>query len=151
MKSFLKHTLFLSCLARVFCCWKKVEKLHQKENAIERVPQIRMRINNVTKTLSVKEVVTMYSNFSNEKRYYNAEAHPTKLWPYGTTSYHWNKATSVNTVHDMRIFYLQDQYLLSYDLGFLHRKMGSSFSWNMLVRTPNFVLRGFFKSASMQT
>ena len=64
-----------------------VEKLQQNEKVTEGVPQIRIKINDVTKTLSAKEVITMYSNFSNEKRYYNAEAHPTKLWPYGTTSY----------------------------------------------------------------
>ena len=62
-----------------------VEKLKQNEKAFEGIPQVRIQINAVTKTLSPKEVVKMYTNFSNEKRYYRGEG--TKLWPYGTTSY----------------------------------------------------------------
>ena len=64
-----------------------VEKIQQNEKVKESVPQVRIQINGLTKTLSPKEVMKMYSNYSNEKRYYNADAHSTKLWPYGTTAY----------------------------------------------------------------
>ena len=62
-----------------------VEKLQQNEKAFEGIPQVRIQINAVTKTLSPKEVVKMYTNFSNKKRYYMGEG--TNFWPYGTTSY----------------------------------------------------------------
>ena len=58
-----------------------VEKIQQNEKVKESVPQVRIQINGLTKTLSPKEVMKMYSNYSNEKRYYNADVHWTKLWP----------------------------------------------------------------------
>ena len=64
-----------------------VEKIQQNEKVKESVPQVRIQINGLTKTLSPKEVMKMYSNYSNEKRYCKADAHSTKLWPYGATAY----------------------------------------------------------------
>ena len=64
-----------------------VEKVQQDEKVQEEVPQIKLVINGLSKRLSSKEIHKMYRNYSNEKRFYNSQAHPTKLWPYGTTSY----------------------------------------------------------------
>ena len=64
-----------------------VQMLQLGKKVGQRVPQMRIQIDNVTKRLCAKEVQSLYTNFSNEKRYYNPKAHPTKLWAYGTTSY----------------------------------------------------------------
>jgi hypothetical protein len=66
-----------------------VEKMQEDKKVKQLVPQRRLIINGVSKTISAEEVQKMYSNFSNEKRYYNAQAHPTRLWAYGTTSYNY--------------------------------------------------------------
>ena len=64
-----------------------VEMLQQQQQVQQAVPQVRIIINKETKRLTAKKVQSMYSNYSNQKRYYNPDAHPTKLWAYGTTSY----------------------------------------------------------------
>ena len=66
---------------------KFVEKVQQNEPVSEIVPQYRLSINKITKQLSATEVKSIYSNHSNDKRYYNSSAHPSKLWAYGTTRY----------------------------------------------------------------
>ena len=63
-----------------------VEKIQQDEKVQELVPQIRLIINGVTKRLCATEIHSTYSNYSNEKRFYNRSLHPTKLFPYGVTS-----------------------------------------------------------------
>ena len=64
-----------------------VQMLQQHEQVQQAIPQMRIIIDKETKRLSAREIQSMYSNYSNQKRYYNSEAHPTKLWAYGTTSY----------------------------------------------------------------
>ena len=64
-----------------------VEQVQQNQKVQELVPQIRLVINGVSKRINAKKIHSMYSNYSNEKRYYNADGSPTKLWAYGTTSY----------------------------------------------------------------
>ena len=43
--------------------------------------------------------MTTYSNYSNEKRYIKVDAHPTKMWPYGTTSYELNNNTGMYSIY----------------------------------------------------
>ena len=43
-----------------------VLKLQQNKKLQETVPQVRIQINGLNKTLSLKEVMKMYSNYSNE-------------------------------------------------------------------------------------
>ena len=64
-----------------------VEKMQENKKVQKAIPQFRLRINNVSKTISAAEVESLYSNFSNEKRYYSPATNSTKLWAYGTTSY----------------------------------------------------------------
>ena len=64
-----------------------VEQVQQNQKVQELIPQIRLVINGVSKRINAKKIHSMYSNYSNEKRYYNADGSPTKLWAYGTTSY----------------------------------------------------------------
>ena len=64
-----------------------VEKMQRNEKVEKAIPQLRLKINNSTKTISAEEIQSLYSNFSNDKRYYKASTNSTKLWPYGTTSY----------------------------------------------------------------
>ena len=64
-----------------------VQALQQNKKIQTTVPQMRLIINSETKRISAKEIQSLYTNFSNQKRFYNSEAHPTKMWPYGTTSY----------------------------------------------------------------
>ena len=60
----------------------------QEDKRIEKsVPQFKMRINNVSKTITATEVKSLYTNFSNSKRYVKPSTKSTKLWPYGTTNY----------------------------------------------------------------
>ena len=60
----------------------------QEDKRIEKsVPQFRMRINNVSKTITATEVKSLYTNFSNSKRYVKPSTKSTKLWPYGTANY----------------------------------------------------------------
>ena len=63
-----------------------VEKVQQNEKVQEKIPQMRIIINGVTKRLTSTQIHSMYSNYSNQKRFYNREFHPTKLWAYGVTS-----------------------------------------------------------------
>ena len=64
-----------------------VEKMQRNEKVEKAIPQLRLKINNSTKTISAEEIQSLYSNFSNDKRYYKASTNSTKLWPYGTTGY----------------------------------------------------------------
>ena len=64
-----------------------VHKIQENKKVQESLPQSRLQINGVTKTISATEVKKLYSNFSNQKRYFCRKAHESKLWAYGTTSY----------------------------------------------------------------
>ena len=64
-----------------------VHKLQQKEKMSVEVPQFRLLINGVSKTLNAQEVKRIYTNFSNHKRFLEPEVSATQLWPYGVTSY----------------------------------------------------------------
>ena len=64
-----------------------VGKMQEDQKVEKAIPQQRLRINNVSKTICATEVKSLYSNFSNEKRYLAKKTNSTKLWPYGTTSY----------------------------------------------------------------
>ena len=64
-----------------------VRNTQEDKRVDKEVPQYRIWINSVSKTLSANEVKSLYCNFSNEKRYYAKGSNSTKLWPYGTTRY----------------------------------------------------------------
>ena len=64
-----------------------IEALQQNKKVQTTVPQLRLIINSETKRISAGEIQSLYTNFSNEKRYYNSQASATKLWAYGTTRY----------------------------------------------------------------
>ena len=46
-----------------------VEKIQENKRIEKSIPQFRLRINNAIKIISATEVFSLYSNFSNEKRY----------------------------------------------------------------------------------
>ena len=65
-----------------------VQKIQENQRVEQTVPQYRLRINGISKKITATEVKKLYSNFSNEKRYFSsASMNSTKLWAYGTTSY----------------------------------------------------------------
>ena len=64
-----------------------IEKIQQGEPASEPVQQYRLSINKVTKKLTATQMQSIYTSYSNDKRYYLRSAHESKLWPYGTTQY----------------------------------------------------------------
>ena len=64
-----------------------VQAIQENKHIEKSVKQFRMRINNASKTITATEVKSLYTNFSNSKRYYKSSTKSTKLWPYGTTSY----------------------------------------------------------------
>ena len=64
-----------------------VEQVQKGEPIAETIPQFRLTIDKVTKQLTAKEVQSIYTSYSNDKRYYLRSAHESKLWAYGTTSY----------------------------------------------------------------
>ena len=65
-----------------------VEKIQENKRIEKSIPQFRLRINNATKIISATKVFSLYSNVSNDRRYYAPSLkNSTRLWPYGTTSY----------------------------------------------------------------
>ena len=64
-----------------------IEAVQDGDTMEIKVPQQRLVINGVSKRISAKEVATLYSNHASDKRYYNPQAHKSKMWPYGVTSY----------------------------------------------------------------
>ena len=64
-----------------------VQMLQQHEQVQQTIPQIRIMIDKETKRLLAREIQSMFSNYLNQKQYYNSDAYLTKLWAYGTTSY----------------------------------------------------------------
>ena len=64
-----------------------VENLQNGKLSSANVPQFRIVIDGVTKQLSARETESIYKNNSNEKRFLDVKASPTKLWPYGVTQY----------------------------------------------------------------
>ena len=66
-----------------------VQIIQQTKKIQEAIPQMRIQINKESKRLTAREIQSTYTNFSNDKRFYNRDFHQTKLWPYGTTSYNY--------------------------------------------------------------
>ena len=64
-----------------------VQQFQQGKSESKVVPQPRLVIDKVSKQIRAKEVQTMYTNFSNIKRFYEPQASPTQLWPYGVTTF----------------------------------------------------------------
>ena len=62
-----------------------VQKLQQGEKASKLVPQSRLAIDKVSRQIRAEDFQTVYSNFSNKKRFLNLEASTIRLWPYGVT------------------------------------------------------------------
>ena len=67
-----------------------LEMIHSLQNgklAKKRLSQFRISINGVTRQLTAKMVTSLYTNFSNTKRYFAPEISQTIMYPFGTTSY----------------------------------------------------------------
>ena len=64
-----------------------VQHLQQEKVAEALIPQYRIKINGSSKKLQSREVASLYSNQSNQKRYFQPKIHPSRMWPYGCTSY----------------------------------------------------------------
>ena len=64
-----------------------IRSLQDGKLAKKRLSQFRISIDGVTRQLSAKTVTSLYTNFSNTKRYFAPKISKTIMYPYGTTSY----------------------------------------------------------------
>ena len=64
-----------------------IDALKEGETMALKIPQMSIRVNNKKKTLHSKELLKLYSNVANSKRYYKPAVHPSKTWAYGTVQY----------------------------------------------------------------
>ena len=66
---------------------KYVYYLQQGKPISTDIPQIRLKIDVVTKQITAREYKAAHTNYSNHKRFYEPSASKNRLWPFGVTHY----------------------------------------------------------------